>query len=273
MWHGLPFSVLAFPVPGNSVLLSIHRWAHNTWNICRESRIPWLQRERQGSDLPHLDTTTRHSLSRKVFHWCFQWAAFFQADCAEWFSRLQPCRISCRKVPSCGQVWNPDCTSLHTPARQSPTTETPAARPIPPPHGASDAILHYKRFVRVPDFLGSLGDSLVASYLIFFGAQLLVFFTTNTIWLNQSSEIGENKTNPQLNTPCWMEVLGVTSQSSHCWQSPCHAVCSKPSLGLCNTSGMERSKGIQDQRENLPYSWVARAFIWEGEMYLNLCSC
>lgn len=103
----------------------------------------------------------------------------------------------CHPVAKCETLTAP---SLHTPARQSLTTETPKVLqqgqfPLP-----MLATLHYKRFVHVPAFLGSLGDSPVASYLLFFGAQLLVFFTTNTVWLNQSSEIGENKTNPQLNT-------------------------------------------------------------------------
>lgn len=77
--------------------------------------------------------------------------------------------------------------------------------------------------MRVPDFLGSLGDSLVASYLIFFGAQLLVFFTTNTIWLNQSSEIGENKTNPQLNTTLLNGGFGgdISEQSLLAEPLPC----------------------------------------------------
>lgn len=69
-----------------------------------------------------------------------------------------------------------------------------------PPHSASAATLHDNRLVHVPDFLGSLGDRSVASYLLVFEGQLLVFFTTNTVWLNQSWETEDNKTNPQLNT-------------------------------------------------------------------------
>lgn len=49
-------------MPRDSVLLSIHRPSHTTsgWSICRETRIPWLQIERRGSNLPHPDVTTRH---------------------------------------------------------------------------------------------------------------------------------------------------------------------------------------------------------------------
>lgn len=93
----------------------------------------------------------------------------------------------------------------------------------------------------VPDFPASLGDLPAALYLLFIIVRGTAFgiFTTNMVWLNQSSEDEENKTNPQLNATLPDRGFGgFISEQSHCWQGPYHPVGSRPS----DKGGMGRPK-------------------------------
>lgn len=157
--------------------------AHTTsgWSICRDTRIPQLQTEGQGSNVPHLDVTTRHQ-------------PFQEGLPSDAFSELRfPRQVEPKGFPGCSQAGflvgkcHPvakcetlTARSLFIPVRQSFTQLQPvtccnkANHPLPP-HGASAANLHHNRFLRVPDFLASLGILPVASCSLLFFAPLTQF--------------------------------------------------------------------------------------------------